>query len=151
MLTIKSLPIALFIVASFSAHPLALKERPADDVQPANKQSLDKWVEENYPNVLDRLMPKDNFPANAPRENVKWVMTVRVLSPYEQPETSFSMQRKYGGEVDIVRESGRLIESQTISDSRLGALDATRVVVTYRCKGSSERLDTVVGSCAESR
>src|SRR5712691_3527103 len=43
------------------------------------------------------------------------------------------------GEVDIVRESRRLIESQTISDSRLGALDAARVVVTYRCKGSGER------------
>ncbi len=43
------------------------------------------------------------------------------------------------GEVDIVRESSRLIESQTISDSRLGALDAARVVVTYRCKGSGER------------
>lgn len=43
------------------------------------------------------------------------------------------------GEVEIVRESGSLIESQTISDSRLGALDAARVVVTYRCKGSGER------------
>jgi hypothetical protein len=43
------------------------------------------------------------------------------------------------GEVDIVRDPERVIESETISASRLGALDAARVVVTYHCKGSTER------------
>lgn len=42
-------------------------------------------------------------------------------------------------DIDFSRQRGKEIESQTITDSHLGTLDAVRLVVAYTCPGSADR------------
>jgi hypothetical protein len=42
-------------------------------------------------------------------------------------------------EVEFLRQRGKKIESDTITDSHLGTLDAVQLVVAYTCPGSADR------------
>ena len=42
-------------------------------------------------------------------------------------------------DAEFLRQQGKKIESQTITDSHLGTLDAVRLVVAYTCPGSADR------------
>lgn len=42
-------------------------------------------------------------------------------------------------DVEFLRQQGKIIESETISDSHLGTLDAVLLVVVYTCPGSTDR------------
>jgi hypothetical protein len=42
-------------------------------------------------------------------------------------------------DVEFLRQQGKKIESETITESRLGALDAVLLVVNYTCPGSADR------------
>ena len=43
------------------------------------------------------------------------------------------------GDVDFLRQPGRVIESEKITEARLGTLNAAILLVTYTCQGSAER------------
>jgi hypothetical protein len=42
-------------------------------------------------------------------------------------------------DVEFLRQQGKKVESETISKSHLGALDAARLVVVYTCPGAADR------------
>jgi hypothetical protein len=45
-------------------------------------------------------------------------------------------------DVEFLRQQGKKIESETITESRLGTLDAALLVVNYTCPGSADRYVT---------
>ncbi len=58
----------------------------------------------------------------------------------EYNSAEYDMPRKAATkDVEYLRQDGKEIESETISESRLGALEGARLVVVYTCPGSSDR------------
>src|SRR5437870_2659369 len=64
-------------------------------------QKSDAHVERYYPTVLERLLPSGQVSPETFPKNIRWMVTVRILPPFERPEYRFTMQETYGSEVEI--------------------------------------------------
>jgi hypothetical protein len=65
-------------------------------------RSTDRWVEHNYKAVLKTLLPGGATASGRYPKNVKWMVTVRILPPYEIPEYYFSLHRTYDNKIEAV-------------------------------------------------
>lgn len=77
-------------------------------------KNVDRWVQENYATVLNKLLPTGEVARGQFPKKVKWLVTVRILPPFEKPEYRFSMQKFYDGrvEVSVIKAKGSSIPSQ---------------------------------------
>lgn len=74
----------------------------------------DSWVERNYTTVLNNLLPDGVIAPEKFPKQVKWMVTARILPPFERPEYRFSMHKTYDGKVEasITATKGISIASQ---------------------------------------
>lgn len=85
-----------------------------DQSPTAQAINSDNWAQQNYPSVLNMTLPAGEIPSAQFPKNVKWIVTVRILPPFEKPEYHFSMQRFYDGRVEVsaLKAKGSSILSQ---------------------------------------
>lgn len=87
--------LVLVFVNHFSGYSLSRDRRSLE----SGSTTIDRWVQANYPIVLNAILPggaiaPEDFPKNA-----RWIVTVRILPPFEAPEYRFSMTKTYDGAV----------------------------------------------------
>ena len=77
-------------------------------------QDRNDWAERNYAAVLETLLPSGAVTPEKFPENIKWMVTVRILPPHENPEYRFSFHRTYDGRVaaSVTAAKGTSIISQ---------------------------------------
>lgn len=59
------------------------------------------WAVRNYPAVLNNLLFGETIATRKFPQNVKWMVTVRILPPFEKPEYGFSMRKTYDGKIEV--------------------------------------------------
>jgi hypothetical protein len=71
-------------------------------------------AERIYTDVLNHLLPSGEIAPEKFPKDVKWMVTVRILPPFEKPEYRFSMRKIYNGkvEVSVITPKGTSILSQ---------------------------------------
>src|ERR1044072_2891108 len=88
--------IAIVVSCAF-AHTGECKKR----VEMRQDGESDRWAERNYTTVLNNLLPSGAIAPDKFPKDLKWTVTVRIVSPFEQPECRFSMKKAYDGRVEI--------------------------------------------------
>jgi hypothetical protein len=85
-----------------------------DNCPTAQAESSEDWAQQNYPAVLNMILPGGEIAVGEFPKNVKWIVTVRILPPFEKPEYRFSMQKFYDGRVEVsaIKPKGSSILSQ---------------------------------------
>ena len=78
------------------------------------EDNAEKWAQQNYATALSRVLPGGDIAVSKFPKNVKWMVTVRILPPFEKPEYRFSMQKMYDGRVEmsVIKAKGSSIISQ---------------------------------------
>lgn len=61
----------------------------------------ESWARASYNIVLDSLLPRGTVVREQFPKNVKWMVTVRILPPFEEPEYRLSMHKAYDGKVEM--------------------------------------------------
>jgi hypothetical protein len=60
-------------------------------------RQLEEWLNDNYPAVVNRLLPAGNiFDSGFPKET-QWTVTVRILPGFEAPESRLTLSKRYDG------------------------------------------------------
>lgn len=80
----------------------------------AVQDQANQWAESNYTAVLDSLLPNRAVESSRLAKNTKWLLSGRILPPHEGHEFGFSLQRDYGGQVElsVIRPKGASLISQ---------------------------------------
>lgn len=69
--------------------------------QTSPPKTSESWARENYAAALAMILPAGEIAVGQFPKDVKWIVTVRILPPFEKPEYRFSMQRFYDGRVEV--------------------------------------------------
>lgn len=83
-------------------------------VQTEQVKSAYSWAQENYATALSLILPTGEIALTQFPKNVKWIVTVRILPPFEKPEYRFTMRKFYDGSVEltVLKPEGSSILSQ---------------------------------------
>lgn len=68
---------------------------------------LDDWAERNYSAVLNSVLPIGAIEIGKFPRDVRWMVTVRIIPPFEKPEFRFSLQKKYDGKIETLVSTPR--------------------------------------------
>lgn len=100
----------LFVLNCASVHSrtlVRLADREQDRVTNA-------WVDSNYATVLNALLPSGEVAPEKFPKHIKWLVTVRISPPFEEPESRFSLHKTYDDKVEahVITAKGASIVSQ---------------------------------------
>jgi hypothetical protein len=68
---------------------------------------LNDWAERNYSVVLNSVLPIGAIDVDKFPRDVRWIVTVRIIPPFEKPEFRFSLQKKYDGTIETIVSTPR--------------------------------------------
>lgn len=71
------------------------------------KGGVDEWVERNYSAVLASVLPIGAIDVSKFPRDVRWMVKVRIIPPFEKAEFLFSLQKKYDGKIEAVISTPR--------------------------------------------
>ena len=66
-----------------------------------NSDDIENWVRKNYVAVLNLALPCRTASSEKPTKTVKWIVTVRILPPFEDHEYLLTMHKTYDGKVEV--------------------------------------------------
>jgi|GEM_PF-2498251 len=66
----------------------------------AQDREIDRWVQANYAAALNYLLPMGKIEPEKFPQNIRWIVTVRILPPFGAPEYRLSLRKTYEGKVE---------------------------------------------------